>query len=260
MIDRLAAVAGVLLRAAFAVIMLVRRPRPIHSRGLVLRGELAWSAAAHSSGIRWIDDARAGTGADGAGTVPVAARLSRSVGLPFALPDVIGLALRVPAADGDADVEFASTGTGVPGRFLLAPRRAPTRAAFSTVIPYRTPAGPVLLGAQSATAEMLPTELGELAERLRSRPWRLRLFFASPTGLWHPFADLTLRTADDQDDSALRFDPVIRPLPGTTSYRWARLARQPSYRQAQGRPLPPPAARAHRGGDVPSDGDAPPVG
>src|SRR5918994_1530860 len=113
-----ARVAGEVLRLAFRMILLLRRPRPIHSRGRVLRGELTWLDGAVRSGLRWIDEPPDGP-------LPVVARLSRSVGLPSALPDVIGLALRVDAGGRPADIELASTGLGIPSRFLLTVHRSP---------------------------------------------------------------------------------------------------------------------------------------
>jgi len=224
--DGAAAVAGVLLRGVFAAMTVVRRPRPIHQRGIVLEGELVWTGADAASGISWIDDAPDDP-------VALTARLSRSVGLPPWSPDVIGLAFRIPTAAGWADVEFASTGSGVPGRFMLMPRVAPTRGFFGTLLPYRSSRGPVLLGARGETGARRPADLPGLARSLRRTPWRVQFVFAGPTGRWHPFAEASLRTATEQDDAHLRFDAVRRPIPGSGTYRWTRLARQPSYRHVQ---------------------------
>ncbi len=227
--DGASAVAGVLLRGVFATISVVRRPRPIHQRGIVLEGELTWTGSDAISGISWVDDAPGMP-------VPVTARLSRSVGLPAWSPDVIGLAFRIPVDTGWADIELASTGWGVPGRFLLAPRIASTRGTFGTLMPYRSPRGPILLGILGETDETggsRPAELVDLARSLRERPWRVQFAFADPTGDWHPFAEADLRTAADQHDEQLRFDAVRRLIPGAGMYRWTRLARQPSYRHVQ---------------------------
>jgi hypothetical protein len=93
--------------------------------------------------------------------------------------------------------------------------------------------GPVLLAARTRPARSLPAGLAELRRAVREEPWRLRLYFARPLGRWHPFADLTLSDAEDQDDAELRFDAVRRPLPGAGTYGWARLVREPSYRRVQ---------------------------
>lgn len=82
------------------------------------------------SGIRWIDDPAAGE------RQPLAGRLSRSIGLPAPLPDVIGLALRVQTPEGPADIELASTGSGVPLRFTLLLRSRPSPGVYGTLVPY----------------------------------------------------------------------------------------------------------------------------
>jgi hypothetical protein len=225
-LSRLAAIGGVVLRFLFGAMLRVRRPRPIHAHGVVLEGELQRIGTPAKSGIRWIDD-------PSEAPEPVVGRLSRSIGLPSRLPDVIGLALRIQTTVGPADLELSTTGIGVPGRFMLVPRRSPSGATFGTLLPYRAQPGPILVCARDAAARSLPADLGAIAASLRSRPWLLRLYFASPTGKWHPFADLVLRCAADQDDAALRFDAVRRPLPGARSYRWVRLLRQPSYHRVQ---------------------------
>jgi hypothetical protein len=226
MLDRLSAVLGVILRGVFAAMLLVRRPRPIHPRGVVLEGEMTWTGDGVASGIRWIDEPPAAP-------VPVTARVSRSVGLPAPLPDVIGLALRIETEGGAADLEMSSSGVGVPGRFLLLPYRTPSAATYSTIVPYRGSAGLVMVCARSETNRRLPSDVGGIAEALRSEPWRVRLFAAMPTGMWRSFAEVTLRTAAEQDDHGLRFDAVRRPLPGGQFPRWVRVLRQPSYRYVQ---------------------------
>lgn len=223
---------GVLLRDVFAGILAVRRPRPIHVRGLVLTGEITWRAHPTHSGIAWVDDRPAEP-------VPVVARMSRSIGLPAWLPDVIGLALRVEVATGrdgerrPADLELASTGSGVPSRFMLLPHRRPSRARLTTLLPYRSERGPVLIGARTISPQDLPADRRSIARILSLEPWRLRLYHARPTGRWHAFADVELRPADDQVDERLRFDRVRHPLPGAGTYDWVRGAHQPSYRLTQ---------------------------
>ncbi|MFE7845851.1 hypothetical protein ACFUTX_11745 [Microbacterium sp. NPDC057407] len=236
-----AALLGVVFRGVFAVLQLFRHPRPIHSRGLVLIGEVRRTRAAVPSGIAWIDGLDTAT-ADGAGiphsdipgdSLAVRARVSRSVGLPSWLPDVIGLALRVDIGGTPADIELSSSGTGVPGRFLLAPRWSAAGGTFNTLLPYRGSRGPVLVSARSVEPDTLPANLAALRRELAARPWRVTLAFATPAGPWHPFADVILRAAPDQDDTDLRFDAVRRSLPGAGWYRWIRVLRQPSYRLVQ---------------------------
>ncbi|RCK68580.1 hypothetical protein DT076_15225 [Desertihabitans brevis] len=227
MLAGLAQVAGSALRGFFSLLRRVRHPRPIHSRGLVLTGQATPIREAGPSGISWIDDLRGRP-------LEVTARLSRGVGLPDELPDVLGLALRFHADDGrHADVLLASTGTGFPFRFVLVPRRSATGTTFGSLLPYRSPRGPVLICARSVPSRVLPAELGALRRSLEEQPWRVRLYHAAPTRVWRPFAQVLLRPAAEVDSAELRFDPVGHPLPGSTTYPWVRRVREPSYRAAQ---------------------------
>jgi hypothetical protein len=223
---------GGILDAAFALGQRIRHPRPIHSRGAVFRGELRWIPDATTAGIAFIDAAPAAP-------VPVVARVSRSLGLPAPLPDIVGLALRFDtapwsggAASGAADIELASTGWNVPARFALLPHRRVERARLGTLLPYRGERGAVLLVARTRSGRPSATDPREVPGA-RDTPWVLMLGHATPRGPWHPFALLELRLDADQDDRGLRFDAVRRPVPGSRAYAWVRAARQPSYVRVQ---------------------------
>jgi len=112
--------------------------RALHPDGELRRGLLARQGCESPTGVPWLDNA---------GTDEVLLRFSRSVGLPSLLPDVWGLAVRVPHEEGGyADLLLASTGAGRWGRFVL--RLARRRATFySSLIPYDAPPGPLLVAA-----------------------------------------------------------------------------------------------------------------
>lgn len=222
-ITTVASAIGLPLRAGIWLILRIRRPRPIHAHGIVLTGALRLSEQRPATGVTSFD-------APSAAETAVIARLSRSVGLPTGVPDVWGLAVRIDP-DG-ADLELSTTGIGVPGRFVLQPRLSPAGGVFGSILPARTPGGPVLFAALADDPQRLPHDLAGIAAALRGRPWRLRLCIARPRGRWHPFATLELRPADASDEG-LRFDAVERPLRGTDSYPWVRRLRQPSYHLAR---------------------------
>ncbi len=212
----------------FRALKVFRPSRPIHPRGVRLTGHLAVDGSA-SSGIPWLDTA---------GSSPVEARLSRSVGLPGPLPDIIGLAVRIPSGDAHADLLLSSTGSSPLGRFVLVPRLNIARSRLTTMMPYRGARGPVLLaarttGQRSTTPGRLPASLPAFRRRLAGRTWSMELSYARPLGPWIPFGTLTLTVDPDQDQEDLRFDPVRNPLPTASTYEWAAELRRGSYAVAR---------------------------
>src|SRR5690242_17282611 len=107
----LADAGGVVLAATLSAVAAVRRAaKPLHPEGAVVLGRLERTGAQPGTGVPWLDDA---------GVDEVFVRRSRAVGLPDSLPDIHGLAVRVPVGPGHADLLFASTGRGLVTRFLL---------------------------------------------------------------------------------------------------------------------------------------------
>ncbi len=222
-------VIGELLAAVFAGIGLVRPVRPIHPHGVALIGTLERTGTAVESGIDWIDSP---------GLDAVEARVSRSVGLPNALPDIIGLAARMRGGE-HGDPFLASTGFGVPSRYLLRLLLRADRARFSTILPYRGRSGPVLVGARTLSAPPLPARPHELAAALGAGNWVLGVYHARPLGRWHRFGTLTLRFEGTGEgiDTDRRLDPVLHLPPGAGNYSWIARIREPAYRVARkGRP------------------------
>lgn len=155
--------------------------------GTALRGERLFHPRGTTSACRVVVAGGGGWGADlldrpaeHDGVV----RVSRGAGLPRPLPDVEGLALRLP-------------GAGVAGqpldllvnsawRYAFAP--AALSRTWSTVLPYRTGTGRlVLIGA-------------------RPRPGGFALLAAPPTGSWRAWGELEL--GERLDGERLRFDPT----------------------------------------------------
>jgi hypothetical protein len=230
--ETLAAPAGRALAAMIEVVGRFRGPRPIHTTGLLLTGRLRWyGRTAARSGIAWIDDRPSGD-------VSVVGRLSRGAALPAALPDVIGLALRI--GDDQGDLLLSSTGIGVPGRFVLQPRRSPAGAVLSTLMPYRGALGPVLIAARSVSPARISPHLEEVRGQLAGTPWRLELLHARPAELWHRFAEVELVPAAGVMDAAEpRFDPILRPPAGAGTYGWTRALREQAYAAGRASPAGP---------------------
>lgn len=221
---RLSGLAGAGLGAATRLVTALRGARPLHPDGATLRATVVRRGSTRPTGARWLDEP---------GTDRGIARLSRSGGVPAPFPDVHGLALRLDGVEGPSDLLLSTTGLGRLSRFLLSPHRAPSGGAYGSLLPYRTPSGPVLLVAEPGP-RVLPSDVDELARELAAEPWRLRLGYARPTGRWHELGELVVEgPAQATVDSVLRFDAVLHPLPGLPLEPWAARLRAPSYAAAR---------------------------
>lgn len=200
-----AAAGGAVLAGGTRALAAVRRaPKPLHPTGTVIDAELHRHGARPRTGVGWLD---------GTGTHRATVRLSRAVGLPAALPDIHGLAVRVELGEGRADVLFADTGWRGVTRFLLRPARR-ADGPKTTLLPYRTLAGPLVLGARPAG------------------PGAYRLDCAVGAGPWRSFATLRLAAGTTNADH-LDFDPLLNELPGLPAYDWVRRLREPAYATAR---------------------------
>lgn len=205
--DRAAAAGGTVLALATRATATVRpAAKPLHPSGRVVRARLDRHGLDPGLGAPFLDEA---------GTDQVLVRLSRAVGLPRPFPDFHGLAVRVPLAGGrHGDLLLATTGRGAVTRFLLTPSRTPGGRPMTTLLPYRTPTGAVLLGAQVVDDRHVT---------LSCAPWR---------GPWQEFGELTL-APDDVGDPGIDFDPVRHQVPGLEVPGWVSRLRAPAYRQAR---------------------------
>jgi hypothetical protein len=152
---------------------------------------------------------------DTPGDEPVLVRESRSIGLPESFPDIHGLAIRVTNPnDSPGDLLLATTGWGRLTRFILTVSRTTYGRPMTTLLPYRTDAGPVLLGARS------------------DHPGVVQLACAIGGGRWRSFAELVI-SDDEAPDPTVSFDPVLNQLPGLQQYAALTRLREPAYRSAR---------------------------
>ena len=190
--------------------------KPLHPCGIALDATVRRAGSPERFGVPWLDE----PGIDSA-----LVRFSRGAGLPSALPDLLGLALRVDPAGHPGDLLFVTAGRGPLSRFITVPRRSPVISftTYSTLQPYRTVSGPVMLSATPIAGD------AGLGERLG-----VRLAAARPTGRWHDFAFVTVAVPPGaEEDRTVSFDPFRHELPGLENYPLARRLREGAYAAAR---------------------------
>jgi hypothetical protein len=215
-------VAGLGLGAVFGTVSVLRRGRPLHPQGVTLRVSLLCDGSGRS-GVPLLDEAGVSEGT---------LRASRAMGLPTWLPDIYGLALRLPQSSGvdgePADLLFASTGDSVLGRFTLLVHSRLTDGPLTTLLPVRAPAGALLL--RLAPVPGAPEQ--EAGPGLRV-PERLSLAYAVGTGPWVTVGEVGVGERIEGEGDPRRHDPVVHQLPGTSQYPVVRALREPAYAAAR---------------------------
>lgn len=195
---------GAALAAATRGIAAVRpAAKPLHPLGVVRAGRLVRHGSITRSGVAWLDEP---------GEDDVLVRLSRAIGLPRGVPDIHGLAMRVTTPGNAGDLLLATTGWGRLGRFVLVPTRDAGSRPLTSLLPYRTAGGAVVLGARAAGADTYA------------------LSWAPYDGDWRAFATLHLGA---RHDGAVSFDPVRHQLTGLDQYPVVTRLREPAYLSAR---------------------------
>jgi hypothetical protein len=212
----------------FKKLSALRGKRIFHPFGVGLRGTL--TPVGPPTGALALDEPR-----------PITVRLSRALGLPEALPDLWGIAIRVPDAFGPGrhqDVLLASSGSASLGRHCLLPARSPFARPYSSVLPYRLGGELVVVGARATTKPAARTDLATLDRGDQPRV-ELELAIAPPRGDWRPVARLTLEERVSREETeVLDMDPT-NSGGGLEPAGWLNRLRGPSYRASQeGRGLP----------------------
>lgn len=212
---------GFLLDAGTHVTALVRRAGAPPPQGALLRGILRREGSAVRTGISWLDDA---------GETTVLVGVSRALGLLPTFPDVIGLTIRLGTADDPVDLLLASAGMGRLSRFAPVPRWSPGDGPLTTVLPLRSPTGPLLVAAEPLGWPRSAHGVVALADTVAmtgTEPLRLRLSHATLAGAWRPFGTLDLTgRGRPQPDAIVRFGLPHHAPAGLEGYAWSRQLRR----------------------------------
>jgi hypothetical protein len=147
------------------------------------------------------------------------------MGLPAPLPDVDGLALRLPVEGGLADLLFAATGTGRWTQHVLLPHPSGARVPLTTLLPFESGAGHLVLG-------LFPDDPDDRDDRDGTG---LDLRVSVRSGPWRPLGRLTLEPLDVEDPPELRFDPLRNTPPGLGTHPLIVRLRDPAYVAARRR-------------------------
>jgi hypothetical protein len=211
---RMAEKAGRVVAVPLGALARWRQGKPMHPRGVVFGGLLERGTGRAPVGVPWLDEpARDG----------VVVRLSRGAGLPAPLPDLLGLAVRIP--DGPVDLLLSTTATGPLVRLLPLLRRD-AAAAYTSIMGYRSDAGTLRLAA-------LPDD---------GSARRFTLAAARGQGPWRPFGRLALTAPAQPLDPDVRFDAVRNPPHGLVPDGPLARFRAPAYAAARrGRDAAPPS-------------------
>src|SRR3954447_21771299 len=216
--------AGRAVAVPLGLLARLRRAKPMHPRGVVVDAVLERSGGPAAWAVSWLAE-RAED--------PVVVRLSRGVRLPVLLPDLLGLALRVPAEDHPVDLLLSSSGRGRLTRRATVPRRD-AATVYSSIMGYRSDAGTVLVAAlPDPGTGPLPSDPEPLAAAISARRPAFTLAAARGGGSWHPFGRLRLRGPGAALDPDVAFDAVRNPPPGLVPDGPMARFRAPAYAVAR---------------------------
>ena len=172
----------------------------------------------------------------------VLGRLSKGVGLPGGLPDVIGLAVRIPPQPFAAtpwDILLASAGSGLLTRFALRPATS-WRASLSSLMPLRYE-GKYWWVRAKMTSELDADGLSvdDVAEQIDRTGIEFELEQAAGTDRFEPLARIRFHEVVAAGPSnEVAFDPTIHTAPGVKlAPEWLTDIRRRAYeRSREGRP------------------------
>jgi hypothetical protein len=205
----------------------VRRGRVFHPDGVIGKGSLERVAEpGHGLPVESSD---------------VIGRVSKGVGLPGGLPDIIGLAIRIPPQPFAAtpwDILMASAGSGLLTRFALRPVTS-WQAPMTTLMPLRYDGNYWWIRAQmTSRVDEDGLSLDDVIEKFAQDGIEYRLDQACGTDEFEPLATLRLHElVSSSHDTA--FDPTIHSAPDVTlAPKWLTDLRRQAYeRSRRGRHL-----------------------
>ena len=186
--------------ATFANLSRLRGHRVFHPYGETFEANLTFERSAD----RWLPEVLARPRRHDA-----IVRFSRGLGLPNPLPDIIGMAIKLPDLYGtgwDQDWLLVTSGSDPVSRHLLLPTRDLVGRPYSTVLPYRRPSGSVTFGARALNVPPVRS-IESLLDAVRGGPIAFE-FTIAPEGRDHSrLGTLELLRRSEGSGRPLRFNP-----------------------------------------------------
>jgi hypothetical protein len=198
----------------------------MHPRGAVFDAVLERHGPTEAGGVPW-----GVPWLDAAGTDAAVVRMSRGVGLPAQVPDLLGLAVRLLPSGAPVDLLLTTTGSGPLTRFLLWPRMD-AAAVYTSIMGYRSDAGTIRMAA-FPQRHHVPSDPQPLARAVDGGSLRFVLAAARGFGPWQPFARLTLTESEQPLDPDVQFDAVLHAPPGLVADGPMARFRAPGYAGAR---------------------------
>ncbi|WP_372792032.1 hypothetical protein [Paraconexibacter sp.] len=197
--------AGLAVGGVLASLAWLRSGKAVHPHGVTYGAELAMDggdgAPSGSSLLRT------------AATHPALVRFSRSLGLPRPLPDLLGVAIRVPDAYGAGHHQdvLAVSSTGAPGlRHVFLPAGDVQQRLYSSSLLYRAGSERFVIAVRPVADSPRPggdDEFDRLARAAATGALRFELVIARPTGSFTRVGELRIRDPLPDTLDALRFNP-----------------------------------------------------
>ncbi len=197
--------AGYAVGAVLAGMAAVRRGKAVHPHGIVFAAELVVGRV--PPGLE-----RAELFAT-PGRRPALVRFSRSVGVPRPLPDLLGMAIRVPDAYGSArhqDFLMVTSVDAPVAHHVFLPARDAQQRPYSSSLPYRVGHRRLLVGALPRDDSPRPQDGNELDRLIAAAATGRLVFDLAMAEMWGRFAsvaELHVGAPLPPEADALRFNP-----------------------------------------------------
>ncbi|HVF51979.1 MAG TPA: hypothetical protein VNC78_00050 [Actinomycetota bacterium] len=215
LVERAAGPAAGASAVLFAGLSALRGKRFFHPQGVAFSGHVAFR--------------RSGFDLSFDGIRPAIARISRGAGFPEPLPDVFGLAVKIP--DIGQDLLLVTSGEDAATRHMLIATTGACSRPYSSVLPYELDGKLIVFGARpDVSLKGVPDQLGDMASLARGGSLRFDLTVGGAgTSETVVFASLTLEEELDEDVS---FNPW-NTVPGLKPAGALNRLRRETYESSQ---------------------------